>query len=469
MLASRQKNSLGEDTLATTNVKFDNAGDGYDRADTKRRVKAILTGSIGNLIEWYDIYCYAAFSLYFAASFFPKSDEATQTLNAAIVFAATFVLRPFGSIVFGLIADRIGRRAALMLSVFTMCFGALVIAVCPPYADIGIWAAVILVLARALQSLSIGGEYGASTTYLAEVSHPNRRGFYSGVWYTTLIGGQLAAILVLFVLQQLLLTPDQLKLWGWRIPFAIGALLAAYALYMRRNMPETEHFKEAKKQTAASAKSTFATMGKYKWELLKVIGITIGGTSAFYTYTIYMQKFLKLSVKLSDNETTTVVAAYLIFAIILQPIYGAISDRVGRKPLLIFFGVMGVLCTWPLLTALKSTTSAFTAFLIISFAWLIVSGYTSIAAIVKAELFPTSIRALGVGLPYALTAAIVGGTVEPIGLALNKLAPDSLASLGGFTGDQLFYIYASALIFISLLVYLTLPDSKATSKMELHS
>jgi len=448
---------------------FDNTTDGYDLADVRRRVKAILTGSIGNLIEWYDVYCYTAFSLYFQASFFPPADELTQALNAAIVFAATFVLRPFGSILFGIMADKIGRRSAFMLSVITMCFGALLIAVCPTYTDIGIWAAVILVVARALQSLSVGGEYGASTTYLAEVSHPNRRGFYSGVWYTTLIGGQLAAILVLFVLQKLLLTPDQLKAWGWRIPFVIGAMLAAYALYMRRSMPETDHFVQAKKQAAQSGESTLATLLRYKWELLKVIGITIGGTSAFYTYTIYMQKFLKLSVKLSDGETTSVVAAYLIFAIILQPIYGALSDKWGRKPLLIFFGVMGVLGTWPLLTALKGTHSALVAFFIISAAWLIVSGYTSVSAIVKAELFPTSIRALGVGLPYAITAAVVGGTVEPIGLALNKLSPETLTSLGGFTGDQLFYIYASALIFISLMVYLTLPDTKATTKMEQHS
>ncbi len=452
--------------MASAGSNFDNTTDGYDLADVKRRVKAILVGSIGNLIEWYDVYCYSAFSLYFQASFFPPADELTQALNAALVFAATFILRPFGSIIFGIIADKIGRRSALMLSVIIMCFGALLIAVCPTYADIGIWAAVILTFARALQSLSVGGEYGASTTYLAEMAHPNRRGFYSGVWYTTLIGGQLAAILVLFVLQKLLLTADQLKAWGWRIPFVIGALLAAYALYMRRNLPETELFKQAKAQSDVNI---WATMAQYKWELLKVIGITIGGTSAFYTYTIYMQKFLKLSVKLSDGETTSVVAAYLIFAIILQPIYGALSDKWGRKPLLVFFGVMGVLGTWPLLTALKNTQSAFTAFLIISAAWLIVSGYTSVTAIVKAELFPTSIRALGVGLPYAFTAAIVGGTVEPIGLALNKLAPETLTSLGGFTGDQLFYIYASALIFISLIVYLTLPDTKATSKMEQHN
>jgi MFS transporter, MHS family, alpha-ketoglutarate permease len=452
--------------VTSAGSNLENTTDGYDLADVKRRVKAILTGSIGNLIEWYDVYCYTAFSLYFQASFFPPADELTQALNAAIVFAATFVLRPFGSIIMGLVADKIGRRSALMLSVLTMCFGALLIALCPTYADIGIWAAVILTFARALQSLSVGGEYGASTTYLAEMAHPNRRGFYSGVWYTTLIGGQLAAILVLFVLQKLLLTPEQLKTWGWRIPFVIGALLAAYGLYMRRNLPETEFFKQAKAQSHVNI---WATMAQYKWELLKVIGITIGGTSAFYTYTIYMQKFLKLSVKLSDAQTTTVVAAYLIFAIILQPIYGALSDKWGRKPLLVFFGVMGVLGTWPLLTALKGTNSALGAFFIICAAWLIVSGYTSITAIVKAELFPTSIRALGVGLPYAFTAAVVGGTVEPIALALNKLSPETLTSLGGFSGDQLFYIYASALIFISLLVYLNLPDSKATSKLEQHS
>ena len=425
-------------------------------ADTRRRVKAILVGSVGNLIEWYDVYAYSAFALYFAPSFFPAADPVAQQLSAAIVFAAAFVIRPLGGIVFGWIADKHGRRNALMLSVVLMCFGSLLIAVSPTYAEIGVGATAILVIARLLQGLSQGGEYGASATYLAEMAHPARRGFYSGVWYMTLIGGQLAAVLVLLVLQHVFLTPAELKAWGWRIPFVIGALLSVYALFMRRDMHETTHFTEAASRTASAG--SIKTLLKHWRELLIVVGITIGGTSAFYTYTTYMQKFLKLSVGLDDLQVTLVVLGYLVVALILQPIYGALSDKFGRKPMLIWFGVMGVLCTYPLLSTLAQTKSPWVAFLLICAAWLIVSGYTSITGIIKAELFPTSIRALGVGVPYALTVSIFGGTVDSVALGFKQAGHESW-----------FYWYATACIFISLLVYLSMRDTRTHSKMEQHS
>lgn len=434
-----------------------------DSVDTKRRVKAILVGSVGNLIEWYDVYAYSAFALYFASSFFPAADPVAQQLSAAIVFAAAFVIRPLGGVVFGWIADKHGRRHALMLSVLLMCFGSLLIAVSPTYAEIGVGATTILVLARLLQGLSQGGEYGASATYLAEMAHPARRGFYSGVWYMTLIGGQLAAVLVLLVLQQVFLTPAELKAWGWRIPFVIGALLSVYALYMRRDMHETTHFIEAANRASMRVSNRAAPSGSIKmllkhWrELLIVVGITIGGTSAFYTYTTYMQKFLKLSVGLDDLQVTLVVIGYLVVALILQPIYGALSDKFGRKPMLIWFGVMGVLCTYPLLSTLAQTKSPWVAFLLICAAWLIVSGYTSITGIIKAELFPTSIRALGVGVPYALTVSIFGGTVDSVALGFKQTGHESW-----------FYWYATACIFISLLVYLGMRDTRSHSKMEQH-
>jgi MHS family alpha-ketoglutarate permease-like MFS transporter len=175
--------------------------DGYDAADTRRRVKAILVGSMGNLIEWFDVYAYAAFALYFAGSFFPTTDPVAQQLSAAAIFAAGFIARPFGGLLFGHVADRHGRRNALMASVLLMCFGSLMIAVTPTYATIGVGAPIVLAVARILQGVSQGGEYGTSATYLAEISHPERRGFYSGVWYMTLIGGQLCAILLLLILQ----------------------------------------------------------------------------------------------------------------------------------------------------------------------------------------------------------------------------------------------------------------------------
>src|SRR5437764_1043576 len=311
-------------------------------ADMRRRVKAIFLGSIGNLVEWYDFYVYTAFSLYFAASFFPGYNPVVQQLNAALLFALGFVVRPIGGWLFSHLGDNYGRRNALMLSVLLMCFGSLMIAVMPTYSTIGAAAPVLLGLARIIQGLSLGGEYGASATYLSEMADQKNRGFYSSFQYVTLIGGQLCAIIVLLILQQLLLTPAQLKAWGWRIPFGIGALLAIIALVMRRNLHETDDFLAAKKRVMRRESSIKALM-KYPREVLLVVGLTMGGTTAFYTYTTYMQKFLKLSVGLNANQTTLVTAGSLVFALFLQPLYGTVSDRLGRKPALTWFGVSGTL------------------------------------------------------------------------------------------------------------------------------
>jgi MFS transporter, MHS family, alpha-ketoglutarate permease len=427
-----------------------------DLADVSRRLRAIFVGSIGNLVEWYDFYAYAAFALYFASSFFPGSDPVVQQLNAAILFAFGFIVRPIGGWLFGHLADHYGRRNALMLSVLLMCFGSLMIAVSPTYASIGIGAPIALGLARMIQGLSLGGEYGTSATYLTEVADARHRGFYSSFQYVTLIGGQLCAVIVLLLLQQVFLTTEQLKAWGWRIPFLIGALLALVALLMRRNLHETEEFVTAKSMVKRRESSLRALLN-YPREVLVVVGLTMGGTTAFYTYTTYMQKFLKLSVGLTDNQTTMVTAGSLVFALFLQPIYGALSDRIGRKPLLIWFGVTGTLGTIPLLYSLQSTKSALVAFLLISTAWLIVAGYTSINAVVKAELFPTRVRATGVGLPYAVTVSIFGGTAESIALWFKSIGHETW-----------FYYYLTAVIAISLVVYVTMRDTRHESAMGRH-
>jgi MHS family alpha-ketoglutarate permease-like MFS transporter len=424
-------------------------------ADVRRRLSAIFVGSIGNLVEWYDFYAYAAFALYFASAFFPGSDPVVQQLNAAILFAFGFIVRPIGGWLFGHLADHYGRRSALMLSVLLMCFGSLMIAVTPTYASIGIGAPIMLGLARMIQGLSLGGEYGTSATYLTEVADEKHRGFYSSFQYVTLIGGQLCAILVLLLLQQVFLTPLQLKAWGWRIPFVIGALLAIVALLMRRNLHETEDFIAAK--AVARKTSSIAALAKYPREVMVVVGLTMGGTTAFYTYTTYMQKFLKLSVGLNDIQTTIVTATSLLFALVLQPIYGALSDRIGRKPLLIWFGVTGTLFTIPLLQSLQATRSALVAWLLIAGAWLIVAGYTSINAVVKAELFPTKVRATGVGVPYAVTVSIFGGTAESIALWFKSIGHEAW-----------FSYYLTAVIATSLIVYATMRDTRDQSAMGRH-
>src|SRR5262245_33900868 len=429
--------------------------DRLDLADVQRRIKAIFIGSVGNLVEWYDFYAYAAFALYFAAAFFPGQNVVVQQLNAALLFALGFIVRPIGGWLFGHLGDHHGRRTALMLSVLLMCFGSLMIAVTPTYASIGIFAPVLLALARLIQGLSLGGEYGISATYLSEVADEKHRGFYSSFQYVTLIGGQLCAILVLLLLQQVFLTTDQLKAWGWRIPFAIGGALALIALAMRRNLHETGEFvaSQAIERRESSVKALF----KYPREVLVVVGLTMGGTTAFYTYTTYMQKFLKLSVGLNDSQTTMVTAGSLMLALILQPVYGALSDRIGRKPLLVWFGIMGTIATIPLLDSLQAARSAFAAFLLISAAWLIVAGYTSINAVVKAELFPTKVRATGVGLPYAITVSVFGGTAESIALWFKSIGH-----------ERWFSYYLTAVIATSLLVYVGMRDTRHQSAMGRH-
>ncbi len=429
--------------------------DHLDIYDVERRVKAIFIGSVGNLVEWYDFYAYTAFALYFAPAFFPNSDPVVQQLNAAVLFAATFLMRPLGGWLFGYLADHFGRRLSLTLSVVCMCFGSLIIAVTPTYGSIGLAAPAILALARVIEGLSLGGEYGASATYLSEVADANHRGFYSSFQYVTLIGGQLTAIIVLLLLQKVFLTPDELKAWGWRIPFVIGALLAIFAAVMRRGLHETEAFVAASK----TVKPTGSILGllQYPRELLLVVGLTAGGTAAFYTFTTYMQTFVKLSVGLTADETTLVIFGSLVFATLLQPIYGAISDRIGRKPVLIFFGVVGTLATVPILTTLKATKSPLVAFLLICGAWIFVAGYTSINAVVKAELFPTKIRAMGVGIPYSITVSIFGGTAPAVALYFKSLGH-----------EQWFYYYLTCMIFLSLFIYAAMRDTKHESAMHRH-
>jgi len=422
-------------------------------ADVRRRIRAIFIGSVGNLIEWYDFYAYSAFALYFAKSFFPEGDEVAQQLNAAILFAAAFLIRPFGGWLFGHLADRYGRRLSLTLSVVMMCMGSLLVCICPTYASIGVGAPIILSIARIVQGLSLGGEYGASATYLSEVADKKHRGFYSSFQYVTLIGGQLTALMVLILLQQFLLTGDQLRAWGWRIPFAIGALLSVVGAVMRRKLHETEQFTKVKDKV--KTESSIRNLVRYPREVLLVVGLTMGGTAAFYTFTTYMQKFLKLSVHLNDQQTTMVSGGSLMFALILQPLYGALSDRIGRKPLLMGFGILGTLCTVPLLTTLHGATGPLEAFLLICAAWIFTAGYTSINAVVKAELFPTEVRATGVAVPYAVTVSIFGGTAESIALYFKSIGHETY-----------FYYYLTACIALSLVIYATMRDTKHHSLID---
>ncbi|WP_410199404.1 MFS transporter [Burkholderia cenocepacia] len=420
---------------------------------TLANLRSIFSGSVGNLIEYYDWYVYSAFSLYFAKAFFPNGNLTVQLLNTAAIFAVGFIMRPIGGWLVGMYADRKGRKAALLASVLAMCIGSLIIGLTPGYDTIGIAAPVLLVMARLLQGLSLGGEYASSATYLSEMAAPSSRGFYSSFLFATLSLGQLLAMGVLVVLQQFFLTTAQLESWGWRIPFLLGSLLACSAIFLRSNMKETASFEQHRQSKRRHA--SLADLFRHKRECLIVAGLTLGGTVAFYAYTTYMQKFLVNSAGMSKADASMVSVLSLLAFVAMQPIFGSLSDRIGRRPLLIAFGILGTLCTVPIFQALRGVETTGSALALIIGALLIVSLYSSVSAVAKAELFPVGVRALGVGLPYAITVSLFGGTAEYVALWMKSIGHEAW-----------FFYYVSGCVLVSLLCYLWMPDPKRVSRID---
>ncbi|WP_250534970.1 MFS family transporter [Caballeronia sp. AZ10_KS36] len=408
----------------------------YTAEDTRRRVFAIVGASSGNLVEWFDFYIYSFLALYFSAAFFPGSNPTVQLLNTAGVFAAGFLMRPIGGWLFGRIADKHGRRNAMMISVLMMCGGSLVITFLPTYASIGAWAPLLLLIARLFQGLSVGGEYGTSATYMSEVALRGRRGFFASFQYVTLIGGQLAALLVLVILQFFLST-EELKAWGWRIPFFVGACAALVSLYLRRSLNETTTAEIRERKEAG----TLAGLMQHKGAFMTVVGFTAGGSLIFYTFTTYMQKYLVNTAGMHAKTASNVMTLALLVYMLLQPVFGALSDRIGRRQSMLWFGALATLCTVPLLHALRDVTSPVMAFVLVVAALAIVSFYTSISGLIKAEMFPPEVRALGVGLSYAVANAVFGGSAEYVALKFKTEGMES-----GF------YWYVTVMCAISLLV-----------------
>jgi MFS transporter, MHS family, dicarboxylic acid transporter PcaT len=386
--------------------------------DRRRRILAIVAASSGNLVEWFDFYIYAFTAIYFAPAFFPKSDPTAQLLDTAAVFAAGFFMRPVGGWLFGRLADRVGRRRAMVVSVALMCVGSLGIACLPVRATIGVAAPVLLLVARLVQGLSVGGEYGTTATYLSEIAVHGRRGFASSFQYVTLIGGQLLAVLVIAVLERVL-TADELRAWGWRIPFALGAVTAVLVLLLRRRLHET-HTGDARHG------STLQLLREHPRAFVSVMLYTAGGSLFFYTFTTYMQKYLVNSVGFAKTTTSAIMTVALLVFMLLQPAFGALSDRIGRRRSMMLFGVLGAVVVVPVLAALRATGEPVVAALLIVATLAVLSLYTSVSAIVKAEMFPAEVRALGVGFAYALGNALFGGTAEYVALALKRAGHETV-------------------------------------------
>ncbi|WP_211370570.1 MFS transporter [Nonomuraea turkmeniaca] len=417
---------------------------------SKARVpwKAVVGGSVGNLVEWYDWFVYSSFAVYFAASFFPEGNDTAKLLNTAAIFAVGFFMRPLGGWLLGRYADRKGRKAALTLTVTLMSASALLIAIAPTYESVGYFGALVLVVARLLQGLSVGGEYAASATYLTEATPRGRRGFASSFQYVSMTAGQLVGLGLQIILQNTM-SKEALNSYGWRIPFVIGALAAAVVFYLRRNLLETEAYDEEEREVEAEGRGTIRELLAHRKEALLVIALTMGGTVAYYTYTTYLTKYLSITAGLPKETATLVSFCALFIFMCVQPLAGGLSDRIGRRPLLITFGVGSMLGTVPLMTALGGATGFGGALVLSLTGLLIITGYTSINAVVKAELFPTNVRALGVALPYAIANALFGGTAEYVALWFKSAGIES-----GF------FWYVSGCAAVSLLVYLTMRETR---------
>jgi MHS family alpha-ketoglutarate permease-like MFS transporter len=414
----------------------------YTGEERSKRIFAIVGASSGNLVEWFDFYVYAFCAIYFAPAFFPSDDPTVQLLNTAGVFAAGFLMRPIGGWLFGRVADKHGRKNSMMISVLMMCGGSLVIACLPTYASIGAWAPFLLLVARLFQGLSVGGEYGTTATYMSEVALRGQRGFFASFQYVTLIGGQLLAVLTVVILQQFL-SADELKAYGWRIPFVVGAVAAVISLLLRRSLKETTTADVRQDKDAGSIAALFRD---HKAAFITVLGYTAGGSLIFYTFTTYMQKYLVNTVHMDPKIASYIMTGALFLYMCMQPVFGALADKIGRRASMLWFGGLGTLCTVPLLMTLKTTTSPVVAFVLITLALAIVSFYTSISGLVKAEMFPVHVRALGVGLAYAVANAIFGGSAEFVALSFKNMG-----------SENIFYWYVTAMMAIAFLFSLRLP------------
>nr|WP_311132451.1 MFS transporter [Nonomuraea gerenzanensis] len=399
------------------------------------------------MVEWYDWFVYSSFAIYFAASFFPEGNDTAKLLNTAAIFAVGFFMRPLGGWLLGRYADRKGRKAALTLTVTLMSASALLIAIAPTYEAVGYFGALVLVVARLLQGISVGGEYAASATYLTEATPRGRRGFASSFQYVSMTAGQLVGLGLQIILQNTM-SAEALHSYGWRIPFIVGAAAAAVVFYLRRNLLETEAYDEEERESE-QGRGTIKALLAHKKEALLVIALTMGGTVAYYTYTTYLTKYLSNSAGLPKETATLVSFCALFIFMCLQPLAGGLSDRIGRRPLLITFGIGSMLGTVPLMTALGGVQGFGGALVLSLIGLIIVTGYTSINAVVKAELFPTNVRALGVALPYAIANALFGGTAEYVALWFK----DSGIESG-------FFWYVSGCAAVSLVVYLTMRETR---------
>jgi MHS family alpha-ketoglutarate permease-like MFS transporter len=369
-------------------------------------MRAILAGSIPNLVQWFNLYVFATFAPYFRGEFFGTEDAASLAAVYA-VFALTFLARPIGSWLFGRYADRRGRQRALLLAVLLMSACSLVLAVTPGRDHIGAWAVVILIGVSVVQGIATGGEYAAAAVYLTEAATAGRKGFFSSFQAATIVAGQvLGQGLLLIVLQ--IGQREAASTWGWRFAFALAGLSAVAAVWAARRQPE------APSRRNATAGTMRLLLRQNALSLVWVIALTAGGTAAFYTYTVTVPTVVRETFFAADGRgertAALIVLIGLVVLMLLQPLAGALSDRIGRKPLLIFSALASILFSGWFLQLVRTSSDVLAVGAAFLVAMVVITGYLAVNGVAKAEAFPPEVRALGVGLGYAVANSLFGGT-----------------------------------------------------------
>jgi MHS family alpha-ketoglutarate permease-like MFS transporter len=421
-----------------------------DRTQEAHRlpVRTLVSASIGNAVEWFDWTVYATFLVYFSTQFFPKENEALALIGTTSAYALAFFFRPLGGWLLGRFADLRGRKAGMLLTILLMAGGSLVIAVLPTYEQVGWLAPVLLLLARIAQGMSLGGEVSNASAYLAEIAPPARRGRYSAFFYIS-TGTALLLASLLGVLLTNVLSEDQLASYGWRIAFAIGGLLGLIGLWLRRTLSETDQFEENAAKARATKNPLWLTIRDHPRAVLQLIGFTVLNTLSYYTFFSALTPF---AITYRDADANDVFVALSIgtalFVALCYP-FGALSDRFGRKPQMLVWSAGLAVLVVPLSFLVRDNLFSLTVVFCTGLA--LYALLASIVPAVMSELFPTELRATGIGAWYNLTVACFGGT-----------APLVIAALSEAGHPLWFFWYVAAGAVVAFVATLTLRETKGT-------
>lgn len=409
--------------------------------------RALLAIGFGHALEWYDWGIYAIFVPFFAGQFFNSADPASAVLSSLAVFAVGFVARPVGGLVVGRLADRVGRRPMLALTVGSMAAASLLIGLAPTYERIGVGASLLLVLARVVQGLATGGELPSAQTYLAETAPAHRRGLWSSVIYIASVGGNTVGVLLGLVLT-LTLDRADMAAFGWRIPFLLGGVLGIVALWIRNSLHESETFTREARTAPAERPRVWPEIVRHRRQVAQVVGLSVGFTVVYYVWVIGAPAYAISTLKLEPSSALLAGALASLLLIAVQPVWGALSDRIGRRPVLLVSCFGTAVLLYPMQAVITGPVSLGIAMAAVM---VFLGAGVAILPAAYAEMFPTRIRAVGLAVPYSLAVALFGGT-----------APYLQVWLGGTLGRPAFTGYALMLVLVSAATVLSLREGRGT-------